>query len=354
MFHGLECKYEGNFYNKRMSMAQHFRHQHGGTSNMVVEGDDGVGKVIETINIVTSPASPDEKEVAAVIADINRYGGTPSSDFFNAAGRRYYDVISKAMHAKPRVPVGLVGPTGHGKSTFIDMIAQDAPWNGKYSVQGYNASMDLDTTIGAMYPVPDPTKLVEWHDGKLTVEARRGGVYHAEEFSNANMDLVSRLHQVMDEGARRFLDLIESLERSLSCHEDFCMVSSWNNPGKGYAGTRLTEPIMHRFGYVIIMDKTVVNEPKLLKTYMADETARRVMNLVAELRRNPDTWVSTRDVKLLGQAVANGFEPLDAIEYSLLGKFTATPELRNAVRTLAKARFDAETVAPSMPTEEEL
>ena len=337
----------------KFAIAQHYRHRHGGKENMVI----GTSRKIhqELVNVISQVSPPDAEAVTAVqqhVFDAN--AGEPTRDLFTSFGDKMYEDIERALHAAPPVPIGVEGPTGHGKSTIIDMIADTPPWNGIYAIQACHRGMDINAFVGGMYPVPDPNVLVEWHDGKLTRMARQGGIYHIEEMANADPDVLSRLHQVMDEGSRRFLDLVESPEGSVTVEANFRYVASYNPPAKNYTSNKIPVPVMRRFGYIFRLDKTVVNEPKLLSLYMPDATARRCMALIVELRRNVDTWVCSRDVILWGQAIANGFEPLDAVQYSLIPKFTSSGDVANDVLMLARSHFAPNTLAPSsMPTESE-
>lgn len=337
----------------RFAISQHYRHQHGGKQNMVI----GTRREIEqrAVNVISQVSLPNAEAIEVMQQHVfDADAGEPTRDLFTSFGNKMYEDIERALHAKPPVPIGVEGPTGHGKSTIIDMIANTAPWNGTYAIQACHRGMDINAFVGGMYPVPDPNVLVEWHDGKLTRMARQGGIYHIEEMANADPDVLSRLHQVMDEGSRRFLDLVESPEGSVIVDANFRYVASYNPPAKNYTSNKIPVPVMRRFGYIFRLDKTVVNEPKLMKLYMPEETARRCMALVVELRRSADTWVCSRDVKLWGQAIANGFEPLDAVRYSLIPKFTSSVDVADTVLNMARSHFAPNTLAPSsMPTESE-
>jgi len=339
------------------AISQHYRHRHGGKQNMVVGNAVDNSRELEQrlVNVISNVSPPDAEAIAAVQQHVfDADAGEPTRDLFTSFGNKMYEDIERALHAKPPVPIGVEGPTGHGKSTIIDMIADTAPWNGTYAIQACHRGMDINAFVGGMYPVPDPSVLVEWHDGKLTRMARQGGIYHIEEMANADPDVLSRLHQVMDEGSRRFLDLVESPEGSVSVDANFRYVASYNPPAKNYTSNKIPMPVMRRFGYIFRLNETVVNEPELMKLYMPEETARRCMALVVELRRSADTWVCSRDVKLWGQAIANGFEPLDAVRYSLIPKFTASVDVADSVLNMARSHFAPNTLAPSsMPTESE-
>ena len=345
-----QCLLDGRTFNgpSKFAISQHYRHAHGGKQNIV----EGTRRAIEQslVNVVRKIATPDAVEITGVQqAAADATAGAPSRDLFTDFGNEMYRVIETGMHATPSVPIGLIG-----KSTIVDMIAETDPWNGRYAIQACHRGMDINAFVGGMYPVPDPNVLVEWHDGKLTKMAREGGIYHIEEMANADPDVLSRLHQVMDEGARRFLDLPESLEGDIDISPIFKYVASWNPPAKNYTSNKIPMPVMRRFGFIFTLDQTVVNEPKLLSLYMPEETARRCMALVVELRQNVDTWVCSRDVKLWGQAIANGFSPMDAVKYSLLPKFTASTDVSSTVMTMARSHFAPNTMAPSsMPSQSE-
>ncbi|STR61867.1 AAA ATPase containing von Willebrand factor type A (vWA) domain [Grimontia hollisae] len=121
-----------------------------------------------------------------------------------------------------RIPMMLKGPTGCGKTRFIEHMA----WRlGKPLITiSCHEDMTASDLIGRYLLNAEGTY---WQDGPLTSAARIGAICYLDEVVEARQDTTVAIHSLTD--YRRTLSL-EKKGELLSAHEDFQLVISYN-PG---------------------------------------------------------------------------------------------------------------------------
>ena len=121
-----------------------------------------------------------------------------------------------------RMPVMLKGPTGCGKSRFVEYMA----WKlGRPLITvASNEDMTASDLVGRFLLDKDGTK---WQDGPLTTAARIGAICYLDEIVEARQDTTVVIHPLTDH--RRQLPLDKKGEL-IEAHPDFQLVISYN-PG---------------------------------------------------------------------------------------------------------------------------
>ena len=139
---------------------------------------------------------------------------------------------------KYRLPVMLKGPTGCGKTRFLEHMA----WRLKRPLITVAAHEDMTAAdlVGRYLLVPGQTV---WHDGPLTLAVRDGAICYIDEIVEARQDTTVVIHPLTD--ARRMLPL-EKKNEQLTAHPDFQLVISYN-PGYQSAVKDLKESTKQRF-----------------------------------------------------------------------------------------------------------
>ena len=139
----------------------------------------------------------------------------------------YYHPVSKEMEVfeqcyKNKIPVLLKGPTGSGKSRFIEFMTSQL---GKrlitISCHEETSSTDL---IGRFIIKGAETV---WLDGPLTMAVKEGAVIYLDEVAEARPDVIVAIHSLTDHRRELFID---KLGQTIRAHEDFMLVASFN-PG---------------------------------------------------------------------------------------------------------------------------
>lgn len=121
-----------------------------------------------------------------------------------------------------RLPVMIKGPTGCGKSRFVEHMAYKL---GKPLITvACNEDMTASDLVGRYLLDANGTR---WLDGPLTVAARMGAICYLDEIVEARQDTTVVIHPLTDH--RRTLPLDKKGEL-IEAHPDFQLVISYN-PG---------------------------------------------------------------------------------------------------------------------------
>lgn len=121
-----------------------------------------------------------------------------------------------------RLPVMLKGPTGCGKSRFVEHMAHRL--QRPLVTVACNEDMTAADLVGRFLLEPNGTR---WQDGPLTAAARSGAICYLDEVVEARQDTTVVIHALTDH--RRSLPLDKKAE-TVQAHPDFQLVISYN-PG---------------------------------------------------------------------------------------------------------------------------
>src|SRR3954453_15443351 len=129
--------------------------------------------------------------------------------------------LFEAAHSA-RLPVMLKGPTGSGKTRFVEHMA----WRLNRPLITVACHEDLSATdlVGRFLLEGEETV---WHDGPLTRAVRNGAICYLDEVVEARKDTIVIIHPLTDD--RRRLP-IEKRGTVLDATDDFMLVVSYN-PG---------------------------------------------------------------------------------------------------------------------------
>src|SRR3954470_18759342 len=137
-----------------------------------------------------------------------------------------------------RMPMMLKGPTGCGKTRFVEYMA----WKlGKPLITlACNEDMTASDLVGRYLLDAQGT---HWQDGPLTLAVRYGAICYLDEVVEARQDTTVVIHPLTD--ARRILPL-EKHNEIVAAHADFQLTISYN-PGYQSAVKDLKESTKQRF-----------------------------------------------------------------------------------------------------------
>src|SRR6201987_1140438 len=137
-----------------------------------------------------------------------------------------------------RLPVMLKGPTGSGKTCFVEYMA--CKLSRPLITVAAHEDMTAADLAGRFLLAPEGTV---WHDGPLTLAGRYGAICYLDEIVEARQDTTVVIHPLTD--ARRILPL-EKKNELIAAHPDFQLVISYN-PGYQSAVKDLKESTKQRF-----------------------------------------------------------------------------------------------------------
>ncbi|PTX05022.1 CbbQ/NirQ/NorQ/GpvN family protein [Pararhodobacter aggregans] len=227
-----------------------------------------------------------------------------------------------------RMPVMLKGPTGCGKTRFVEHMA----WAlGRPLVTiACNEDMTASDLVGRFLLDAEGTR---WQDGPLTFAARHGAICYLDEVVEARQDTTVAIHPLTDD--RRALPL-EKKGELLRAHADFLLVISYN-PGYQSLMKDLKQSTKQRFG---ALDFTWP-EPGIEAEIVAHEsgveagTAGRLVEIGTRARNlkghGLDEGLSTRMLIHAGRLIAGGVAPRAACSMALVRPITDDPDMRDAL-----------------------
>jgi nitric oxide reductase NorQ protein len=238
--------------------------------------------------------------------------------------------------AEARMPVMLKGPTGCGKTRFVQHMAHrlDRPLITVACHEDLTAS-DL---VGRYLIKGNETV---WVDGPLTVGAKLGAIVYLDEVVEARKDTTVIIHPLTDD--RRLLP-IEKKSQVIDAVDDFLLVISYN-PGYQSVLKDLKQSTKQRFVAIEFGYPPRDLETRIVQqeSGVESETAQRLVKLGEKIRnlRNHglEEGVSTRLLIYAGALIRKGLPPVKACEAAMVRPITDDPDMHRTMLELAKAIF---------------
>ena len=242
------------------------------------------------------------------------------------------ELFESAYHA--RLPVMLKGPTGCGKTRFVEHMS----WRLERTLVTVACHEDLTASdlVGKYTLRGDETV---WQDGPLTTAVKSGGIAYLDEVVEARKDTTVVIHPLTDD--RRMLPLDKAGEL-VEAAPGFQLVISYN-PGYQHVLKDLKPSTRQRFVALdfdfpppehevrVVMHEGGVDEP----------TARTLVSLGGRIRNLRDRGLaevpSSRVLVATARLIAGGIAAPDACRSALVAPLTDDPELLAAMRDLIAA-----------------
>ncbi len=256
-----------------------------------------------------------------------------SQPYYRPTGREME--LYQAAYAV-RMPMMLKGPTGCGKTRFVEYMA----WQlGKPLVTiACHEDMTASDLVGRHLLDVHGTR---WQDGPLTLAVRHGAICYLDEIVEARQDTTVVIHPLTD--ARRVLPL-EKKGELVHAHPDFQLVISYN-PGYQNIMKDLKQSTKQRFGALDFgwPPREVEIEIVEHESGVSPDLAARLVS-IGERSRNLkghglDEGISTRMLIYAGSLMAQGVEPVSACSVALVRPITDDPDMRDALDATVKTFF---------------
>lgn len=238
--------------------------------------------------------------------------------------------------AKSQLPVLLKGPTGCGKTRFVEHMA----WRLKRPLVTISCHDDLTTAdlVGRHLIVGTDTV---WLDGPLTAAVRAGAICYLDEIVEARKDTTVVIHPLTD--TRRMLP-IEKRAELVPAADNFMLVVSYN-PGYQSVMKELKQSTRQRFVALEFGYPDAASEARIVMTESGidQQIAQRLVKL-GELTRNLkghglDEGASTRLLINAALLVAAGTSPKLACTAAVARALTDEPEMTQTLDALVSAVF---------------
>lgn len=237
---------------------------------------------------------------------------------------------------KNQIPVLLKGPTGCGKTRFMEHMA----WRLKRPLITVSCHDDLTASdLVGRYLITGGETV--WVDGPLARAVRMGGLCYLDEVVEARKDTTVVIHPLADD--RRVLP-IEKTGEVLVASPEFGLAISYN-PGYQSVLKDLKQSTRQRFvalefGYpsAELEKKIVVHE-----TGLDDATAHKLVKFAATTRNlkgsGLEEGASTRLLVHAGKLMASGIDARIACRGAIAQALTDDPEMLAAVNELSASLF---------------
>ncbi|MFL6334611.1 MAG: CbbQ/NirQ/NorQ/GpvN family protein [Pyrinomonadaceae bacterium] len=248
--------------------------------------------------------------------------------FYLAVGREV-ELFEAARDA--RLPVMLKGPTGCGKTRFVEHMA----WRLGRPLITVACHEDLSATdlVGRFLLEGEETV---WHDGPLTAAVRGGAICYLDEVVEARKDTVVIIHPLTDD--RRRLP-IEKRGTILDAPPDFMLVVSYN-PGYQSILKDLKQSTRQRFVSLEFDYPPAELEAEIVAREggVSLEQARDLVLIGHKVRNlrghGLEEGVSTRLLIYAAQLTARGIPATVAAEVALCSPITDDRDLQRSIREI--------------------
>ncbi|MGO8918095.1 MAG: CbbQ/NirQ/NorQ/GpvN family protein [Stellaceae bacterium] len=227
-----------------------------------------------------------------------------------------------------RMPMMLKGPTGCGKTRFVEAMA----WRlGKPLITvACHEDMTASDLVGRF--LLDAAGTV-WHDGPLTIAVRHGAICYLDEIVEARQDTTVVIHPLTDD--RRILPL-EKKGELVRAHADFQLVISYN-PGYQSVLKDLKESTKQRFGAIDFAYPPAPIEAEIVAHEAGiDRALADTLVAIGQRSRNLrghglDEGASTRMLIQAGRLIAGGIALDAACQVALVLPITDDEDIRGAL-----------------------
>jgi nitric oxide reductase NorQ protein len=236
-----------------------------------------------------------------------------------------------------RLPVLLKGPTGCGKTRFVEHMAwrlyrHEQPSQLEQPLITISCHEDLTATdlVGRYLLRGDETV---WQDGPLTSAVRSGAICYLDEVVEARKDTTVLIHSLTDH--RRMLP-IDKTGELVSAHEDFLLVISYN-PGYQSVLKDLKPSTRQRFVSLEFDYPDEEQEALIIshETGADAELAARLALIGAKVRNLKEhgfeEGVSTRLLIYTGSLVSRGVDARRAADIAIVNAVSDDPTVQEAI-----------------------
>lgn len=237
---------------------------------------------------------------------------------------------------RQKLPVLLKGPTGCGKTRFMEHMA----WRLKRPLITVSCHDDLTASdLVGRYLVKGGETV--WIDGPLAAAVRSGAICYLDEIVEARKDTMVVIHPLADD--RRALP-IEKLGEVIEAGDDFCLAISYN-PGYQSVLKDLKQSTRQRFvalefDYPDAQLETAILEKE---TGINNDMATRLVKFAGMTRNlkgsGLEEGASTRLLVHAAKLIRAGVTPVTACHTAIAQALTDDDEMLAAINELSASLF---------------
>lgn len=194
----------------------------------------------------------------------------------------FYKIIGKEQeifeHAyKNKLPLLLKGPTGTGKSRFVEFMAEKLDKK-LYTIACHEETSSTDL-IGRYIIKGNETV---WIDGPMTKAVKEGAFLYLDEIAEARPDIIVALHSLTDHRRTLFVD---KTGETIAANENFMLIATYN-PGYQKGFKELKPSTRQRFISLSFNypESEIEKEILIGETGVDEEVAKKLVKLGSKVR----------------------------------------------------------------------
>jgi nitric oxide reductase NorQ protein len=249
----------------------------------------------------------------------------------------YYRSIGKEVEVfehsnRNKLPFLLKGPTGTGKSRFVEFMAHKL--NKELITISCHEETSSTDLIGRYTLKGAET---QWIDGPLTTAVKNGAIIYLDEIAEARPDVIVAIHSLTDHRRELFID---KLGIKVQADEGFMLVASFN-PGYQRGFKELKPSTRQRFVAVSF----TYPEPKIEEEIVVNETgvdkgtAKSLIQIASKIRNLTELGlaetVSTRLLVDAAKLIHSGLPKRLAVDVAIVEPLTDDLEVVAALKDLS-------------------
>ncbi len=249
----------------------------------------------------------------------------------------YYHQVGKEVevfeHAyKSKIPFLLKGPTGTGKSRFIEFMAHQL---GKKLITISCHEETSSTDLIGRYIIKGAETI--WLDGPLTTAVKEGAIIYLDEIAEARPDVIVAIHSLTDHRRELFID---KLGENVKAHKDFMLVASFN-PGYQRGFKELKPSTRQRFVAISFEYPEAKIEQEILinETQVEKDIAKKLVNIATKIRNLTELGltetVSTRLLIDAAKLIHTGLPKRLAVHVAVVEPLTDDLDVVQALKDLS-------------------
>ena len=249
-------------------------------------------------------------------------------------------IFEEAYNSK--IPVILKGPTGSGKTRFIEYMAwklkRESPSSPLITVACHE-DLTASDLVGRYLLEGEETR---WVDGPITRATKVGAICYLDEVVEARKDTTVLIHPLTD--YRRLLP-VEKRGELLEAADGFILVMSYN-PGYQSALKDLKHSTRQRFiaiefGYPDRDQETaIITKESGVDSSIASELAKLAEKVRNLKEHGLGEGVSTRLLVYAGKLIHQGISPRRACEVAVVWALTDDLEVQRSIEEVVTSIFE--------------
>ncbi|MCD6394867.1 MAG: AAA family ATPase [Planctomycetes bacterium] len=237
---------------------------------------------------------------------------------------------------KTKIPLIIKGPTGCGKTRFIEYMAHEL--NLPLITVSCHEDLTAADLVGRYLFKDDQTI---WQDGPLTLAVRYGGICYLDEIVEARKDTTVIIHSLTDDRRMLYVDKTGEVVRA---NHNFMMVLSYN-PGYQSIVKDLKQSTKQRFASLTFGHPDIDVEMRIIRgeTGVSEEISEKLAEMGAKIRQlkgyGLDEGVSTRLLVYVGRLIQGGLPAMEACNAAISQTLTEETEVVESINNIVKLYF---------------